>query len=90
MIGNHIEDVSHPGVVQCLNPTREIFFTPNFGIDPVVIDDVISVRAAGAGFEIRRCVTVSYSQFAQIIDDRRRIAKGKTRMKLKSIGRLRK
>src|SRR5215470_10721658 len=54
VIGNEIENKAEPVLLQCRAQARKTFVAPKLRIEPIVIDNVVSVRASGPGLEKRR------------------------------------
>src|SRR6266704_2773911 len=58
-----------------------------FGVELAVVDDVIAVRAAGRGLQVRRAIEMADAQVSEIADDGRGIIEGEARMQLDTVGR---
>ena len=69
VIGNEVQNSAEPLAAEGVDHRCEVRLPPEFGVELVVIDDVIAVRAAGPGFEDRR----------KVDDDSRRAAPSRAR-----------
>ena len=85
MIGDDVQDVSHTVLAQRGHELFEIFCAADLGIQQVVIDDVVTMRAPRAGSKIRRGITVSDSQGGQIRNQSGRIGEGEVAVELQTI-----
>ena len=86
VVGHHVEDMSHAVLAQPLDEALEIFRAADLGVERVVIDDVVAVRAARPRAEIRRAIHVAHAETRQIRDERGRIGKSEAAVQLQAIG----
>ncbi len=49
VVGDHVEDESHPVFLQPADKSLEFRCAAEFGIEAAVLDDVVAVAAAGTG-----------------------------------------
>src|SRR5205807_2311777 len=69
VIRDNIEDHSHTVFAENAYKIVELFTSPNLWIERVVIDNVVSMKAAGAGLETGRKVTVTDAESGKIGHD---------------------
>jgi hypothetical protein len=86
VIGHEVEQQAHVVRVEHLAERREIAERSQFGIELVVIADVVAVRAAGAGGEHRRGVTVGDAECVEVRGDRVEMPERKVTMELDAVG----
>ena len=89
VIGNDVENQSHAAFVESGDKAIEVFRGADFGIEGIVIYDVVSVHAAGAGLEARRNVAMTDSKIRQIGNDLSCLREGEVAIELQAIGRAR-
>jgi hypothetical protein len=70
VIGDEIENEAKPVLLQRCAQARKTFVTPELRIEPIVIDNVVSVGASGPGLEKRRRVQMRDAQFLQVRHNR--------------------
>ena len=66
---------------------RESFLAAEFGIEPVVIDDVVAMRAAGARLQERRGIEMADAERAQIGHECGGLVEAEIRGELEAVGR---
>src|SRR5207237_805547 len=81
-----VDDVTHAVRAQRRHELLEVGAVTDLGIEGVVIDHVVAVRAARAGAEVRRAIDVADAEGGQVRNERRRIAEGEARVELQPIG----
>ena len=89
VIGNDVENLSHPVRPQLIAEGVVVSLVANLGIEGIWIDDVISVRSAGAGLHVGGGVGVADSQLREIRHDFAGVAEGERVAELQPIGRFR-
>src|SRR5947209_5702301 len=71
---------------QLVRKSLKVFFTAQFGIEPPMIDDVITVRTAAPGAKERRQIFGTDPQIVQIPNQRLRIRELEMPEHLQAIG----
>src|SRR5438445_4625078 len=69
VVGNDVENLSHAMLMQGRNEFVVLFESPDFWIELMVVNDVVSMHAAGPGTQIRRSVTMRNAQLSEIGDE---------------------
>ena len=85
VVRHRVENLAQPVRLERGDEGGVVVLGADLRVQRAVIDDVIPVRAAGPGLEIRRSVTVRDAQCAQVGHDPGRVGKGKAGMKLQPI-----
>src|SRR3954468_11779351 len=89
MVGDNVENLAHAVTMQLGDQMLIVFGRADFGIERVVVDDVVAVEATWPGAQIWRGVEVGDAERTEVRDYCRRIAKGEMRIQLQAIGRSR-
>ena len=71
VVGHEIEDEPDVGLRQRLAQSQERFFAAEFRIERVVVDDVVAMRAAGAGLEKGRSIEMADAECLEVRHDAR-------------------
>ena len=58
----------------------EVGLRAELGVEPAVVDDVVAVRRAGRGLQVRRAVQVRHAEVGQVRHDRRRVGEAEARV----------
>src|SRR5207237_5979375 len=69
VIGNDVENLTHAMVMQGRNEFVVLFESPDFRIQLMVVNDVVSMHAAGPGTQVRRSITIRNTQLSEIGDE---------------------
>ncbi len=85
VVWHHVEHVPHAARAQRLDPGPVVFFAADVGIETRRIDDVVAVRAAGDGLQVRRGVRIGDAERVEIVDDRPRVTECEAAVELQSI-----
>ena len=85
MVGHDIEQMPHLPLPEGGNPGPVIGIAADLGIQPRRIGDVIAVRTAGHGNEVRGGVAIGDAQRMQVIDDASGIAKREPIVELQAV-----
>ena len=72
--------------MQFRDPSVIIFARPDRDVELVVIGDVVSVQALGAGLEIGRCVGMTDSELIKIRHKLARLPEGEVLIELQAVG----
>jgi hypothetical protein len=67
MVGHDIQQQSHPSIQQPVPQGFKVFFGSYFGIDMRWVGDIVTVPAAMAAYQQRRCVQIGDPQRRQVI-----------------------
>ena len=89
MVGDRVEEETHAARLEFRDQAPEFFFGSDLGIKLVVIDDVVSVLAAGARLQDGRSVTVADAELPKIRNQPARIFEVKVLIELQPVGRQR-
>ena len=87
VVGHGVEDLAQPGVAQGGDPGLVVLLGADLGVEAAVVDDVVAVRAAGPGLQVRRGIAVGDAQVAQVGHDGRGVAEGEAGVELEAVGR---
>ncbi len=87
VVGHEIGHEAHAVFLEFGAHRVELLRGTHFRVEVVVIDDVVAVRAAGAGLEKRRAVEVRDAQRGEVRDDLARLVEGEPLVKLDAVGR---
>jgi hypothetical protein len=74
-------------ILEFRDQASEFFFGSNLGIKLLVIDDVVTVLAAGARLQDRRSITVAYAELPKVRDKFASIFEVKPVVKLQAVSR---
>ena len=85
VVRNDIQHLTKPEFLQRCNEALLRFLAPQFVVDALEIDDVISMRASGSGLQEGGAVNVRNSEVTQIWRDKRSIIERESRLKLDSV-----
>ncbi len=89
MVGYDVQDQPQAMIPERLQQREVLLRRPDFGVEQLMIGDVVAVRTTRRGLEIGRGVAVRYAQVGQIGNDRRGVAEGEAGMELEAVRRLR-
>ncbi len=89
VVGHDVENVAHPVLCEGCEQTFVRLGPPELLVDARVVDDVVTVRAAGARLQVGRAVEVTYPEVCKIGDDRRGVVEAEAGVKLHTVGRTR-
>src|SRR5580704_12554279 len=87
VVGDDVDDVSHVVGPQGAHEALELLGRADLGVEAVVIDHVVAVRAAGAGAEVGRAVHVADAERGQVRHHRDGVAERETGVELQAVGR---
>ena len=87
VIGNEIKDQAKIVLLERVGEARESFIAAQVGIEPLVIDDVVAMRAAGPRFQERRGVEMGDAEPLEIGRKRGRIVEAEILGQLDPISR---
>ena len=87
MVWDKIDNLPHPVGTEFRDPGVIIFARPDCGVELVVIGDVVSVQALGAGLEIGRCVGMTDPKLIKIRHNFARLPEGEVLVELQAVGR---
>jgi hypothetical protein len=87
VVGNDVEYLAEARFSQPPCQPAMRIGAAEFGVEPAVVDDVIAVRAAGRGLQVRGAIEMADAQVSEIADDGRGIIEGEARMQLDTVGR---
>ena len=87
MVWDKIDNLPHPVGTEFRDPGVIIFARPDCGVELVVIGDVVSVQALGAGLEIGRCVSMTDPKLIKIRHNFARLPEGEVLVELQAVGR---
>ena len=85
MVGDDVEEEAHVALLKAGGQGGEIILRAECRVEAPGIDDVVAVRAAGAGSEDRRSVEVAYAQLLQIVKESTNVAESEFRVELNTI-----
>ncbi len=89
VVGHEIEDEAELVLLERRRQPREALFAAEFGIEPVVIDDVVAVRRARPRLQERRGVEVADAEFFEIGHERGGVVEAEILGELQPVGRAR-
>ena len=69
VVGNDVENLSHTMLMQGRNELVVLFESTDLRIQLMMVNDVVSMHAAGSGAQIRRGVTMRNTQLSEIGDE---------------------
>jgi hypothetical protein len=87
MVGNDVEDLAEAELAQPLAEALMTGCASKLFIDGTVVDDIVTVHAAGRGLEIRRTVDVADAERLEVLRGGRGVVEGETFVQLQSIRR---
>ena len=87
VVGDDVEQNAHAARLESIDPGIELGLGADFGIEVVVIGDVVAVRAVWTGFQDRRGVGVGDAEVCEVRDDRKGVTEGERLAELEAIGR---
>jgi hypothetical protein len=86
VVRHRVQYVAHAVLGEGGAEALQILIAADLGIDRVVVDDVVAVRAAGAGLEVGRAVDVGDAQFRQVGHDGLGVLEGERLVELQAVG----
>lgn len=86
VIGNNIEHLAEVAFAETLAEAGMSFFTAQFLIYAMVIDDIIAMRAARSCLQVGRAIDVAYTEKLEIIGDGSSLVKVEVFVQLKAVG----
>ena len=89
VVGDDVDEQAHAARAQGGREALEGGLSAQLRAQPVVIGDVVAVRAARGRLEERRRVGVAHAEGVEIVDERRRVVEGEAGAELQAIGRAR-
>jgi hypothetical protein len=69
VVGNDVEDLTEAEFSEASAETLMSFFAAEFGVDALMIDDVVAVHAAGSGLQIGRAIDMRDTERLEIGSD---------------------
>src|SRR5919109_1925211 len=86
MIGDEIEDQTHPMGMKGIDERPKLRLCPDFRVELVVINDVVTMRRTGACLRDRRGIDMADAESGEVRHQIRGVAKSELAMELQSIG----
>jgi len=86
VIGHHIEDLAEIVLAQGVDVDGIVGVAADLGVEALVIEHVVAVRAAGAGLQVGRSVDVADAEIVQIGSELGGVLEGEAGVKLQAIG----
>src|ERR1700693_1453034 len=75
VVGHDVEYQSHAVFAESSHQAVEVFGAADFGVQRVVVHDVVPVHAAGAGLQAWRNIAMTYAECGKVGNDRRSLSK---------------
>jgi len=88
VVGDDIEDLTQAEFGETGTETLVGFFASQFGIDALVIDNVVTVHAAWSGLQVWRAINVRDSERFEIRSDPNGVVERKASVQLQAVCRV--
>src|SRR5262249_39929910 len=85
VVGNDVENLPQAVTLELMHKRLQIGVGADFGIQRVVVSDVVTVHAAGTGLQNGRRVNVRDAERVQIADETARVLKTESGIELQTI-----
>jgi len=89
VVGDHVENLAHAVRLQRCAEALEALRAAEVRIERVVVDDVVAVRAVGAGAQAGRAVNVAHAEHGEVGHELRGVREREVGIELQAIGRAR-
>ncbi len=86
VVGHDVHHDRHAVLAQLRHEVGELGLRADLGVERLVVDDVVAVRAAGARAQERRAVDVAHAEAREVGHERGRVAEGELAVQLQAVG----
>src|ERR1700722_2115943 len=87
VIGHNVEDQPHVVFMESSYEPVEVFGASDFRVQRIVIDNVVTVHAAGTGFQQRRNIEMTDAKLGKVGHDRGSLREREVAIELQAISR---